>query len=181
GEPPFGTGTLEMIFYNITSGRANIDAAPPILQPVLRAAFNRDPKKRPTAAELAQWVARLRSPSGAPRRPDMITTVPNLGEAGGAPAAPATGARTRLAVTSPSAPGTAAPPAGAAAAQTGMAAPPQAGTAAMPQTGMSAVPAPPSVRPPADRPAAPGTGDATTGPGDPFPTVRVTGDDLRRA
>jgi len=181
GEPPFGTGTLEMIFYNITSGRANIDAAPPILQPVLRAAFNRDPKKRPTAAELAQWVARLRSPSGAPRRPDMITTVPNLGEAGGGPAAPDTGARTRLAVTSPSAPGTAAPPAGAAAAQTGMAAPPQAGTAAMPQTGMSAVPAPPSVRPPADRPAAPGTGDATTGPGDPFPTVRVTGDDLRRA
>ncbi|MCG5214394.1 protein kinase [Streptosporangium sp. KLBMP 9127] len=79
GQPPFGKGTLEMIFYNITAGRANVDAAPAPLQPLLRAAMQRDPAKRPSAAELAEQVARLMHRTGTrPRRPDEITTVPEM-------------------------------------------------------------------------------------------------------
>ncbi|MFB9963610.1 serine/threonine-protein kinase [Sinosporangium siamense] len=83
GQPPFGKGTLEMIFYNITAGRANVDAAPPVLQPLLRAALQRDPKKRPKATDLAAHIARLMprpTPPrpGAVRVPDEIITVPEF-------------------------------------------------------------------------------------------------------
>ncbi|WP_328808778.1 serine/threonine-protein kinase [Nonomuraea montanisoli] len=75
GQPPFGKGTLEMIFYNITAGKAEIGAAPAELQPLLKAAFQRNPGKRPKAAELAEQTARMlpRSPGGSP---DEISTVP---------------------------------------------------------------------------------------------------------
>ncbi|MFI7443657.1 serine/threonine-protein kinase [Nonomuraea indica] len=75
GQPPFGKGTLEMIFYNITAGKAEIGAAPAPLQPLLKAAFQRNPAKRPKAAELAEQTARMlpRSYSGVP---DEISTVP---------------------------------------------------------------------------------------------------------
>ncbi|MFG3440241.1 protein kinase [Nonomuraea sp. NPDC047897] len=75
GQPPFGKGTLEMIFYNITAGKAEIGAAPAPLQPLLKAAFQRNPAKRPKAAELAEQTARMlpRSFSGVP---DEISTVP---------------------------------------------------------------------------------------------------------
>ncbi|WP_436760046.1 protein kinase domain-containing protein [Streptosporangium sp. V21-05] len=79
GLPPFGKGTLEMIFYNITAGKANVDAVPQALQPVLRAALQRDPARRPAAADLAARVARLLprpgTGPGRPRVPDEITTV----------------------------------------------------------------------------------------------------------
>ncbi|WP_406674177.1 protein kinase [Nonomuraea sp. N2-4H] len=77
GQPPFGKGTLEMIFYNITAGKADISAAPPELQPLLKAAFSRDPAKRPKAAELAEQTARMLPkppPGGAP---EEISTVPH--------------------------------------------------------------------------------------------------------
>ncbi|GAA2848784.1 hypothetical protein GCM10010517_06080 [Streptosporangium fragile] len=77
GQPPFGKGTLEMIFYNITAGKANVDAVPQPLQPVLRAALQRDPAKRPKAAELAAHVARL-LPTVRPHVPDEIATVPQF-------------------------------------------------------------------------------------------------------
>ncbi|GAA3441874.1 hypothetical protein Pve01_22360 [Planomonospora venezuelensis] len=85
GEPPFGKGTLEMIFYNITAGKANVAGAPRELQPVLRAALQRDPAKRPPAAELAAQVGRLMPPAGRqnrPRVPDEITTVPRFDDSG---------------------------------------------------------------------------------------------------
>ncbi|MDH2427661.1 serine/threonine-protein kinase [Sphaerisporangium sp. TRM90804] len=82
GLPPFGKGTLEMVFYNITAGRANVDAAPPVLRPLLRAAFSRDPAKRPSAAELAARLALIAPPSrtaqGRPVRPDEALTVPDV-------------------------------------------------------------------------------------------------------
>ncbi|GII61928.1 hypothetical protein Skr01_20130 [Sphaerisporangium krabiense] len=81
GQPPFGKGTLEMIFYNITAGRANVDAAPALLRPLLRAAFHRDPAKRPTAAQLATQLVRLVPPRGGRANvPDDIMTVPDMGE-----------------------------------------------------------------------------------------------------
>ncbi|MFF4416406.1 protein kinase [Streptosporangium sp. NPDC001559] len=75
GQPPFGKGTLEMIFYNITAGRANVDAVPEALRPVLRAALQRDPARRPRAAELAAQIERLMSASGRPSPPDEVPTV----------------------------------------------------------------------------------------------------------
>ncbi len=74
GQPPFGKGTLEMIFYNITAGKAEVSAAPRELQPLLKAAFQRNPSKRPKAADLAEQTARL-APSPA-KVPDEISTVP---------------------------------------------------------------------------------------------------------
>ncbi|MEV4221328.1 protein kinase [Nonomuraea sp. NPDC049725] len=75
GQPPFGKGTLEMVFYNITAGKADVSAAPKAIQPLLKAAFQRNPAKRPKAAELAEQTARMlpRPPGGAP---DQISTVP---------------------------------------------------------------------------------------------------------
>ncbi|GAA1310566.1 hypothetical protein Psi02_39450 [Planotetraspora silvatica] len=156
GQPPFGKGTLEMIFFNITSGKANVEAAPELLRPVLRAAFHRDPAKRPAAAELLQWIDRL-----TPRRtgftpPDEISTVAEVDE--GLPSG-ASGPSGR--------PGHATPPAPSA------------------HSGHS-VPSRPRWSPPS--PSQPG-GEFVSllndGPaaqqGDPFPTVRVTGEDLRNA
>ncbi len=165
GQPPFGKGTLEMIFFNITSGRANVEAAPPPIQPMLRAAFNRDPARRPTAAELVRQLARLmpQSPGGRPRVPDEITTVPNVDDTGGQQA-PGSG-RPGGPVTGPPPTGSPMPPI----------TPPVAPVATPPVT-----PSQPGGRAEEfvsllrETPAA-GQG------GDPFPTVRVTGEDLRRA
>ncbi|WP_285774016.1 serine/threonine protein kinase [Microtetraspora sp. NBRC 13810] len=82
GQPPFGKGTLEMVFYNITAGKANIDAAPEILRPLLRAALRRDPAKRPQAAELAEQCARLMPRPARHRVPDDIPTVPEFDSRG---------------------------------------------------------------------------------------------------
>ncbi|MFB4277301.1 serine/threonine-protein kinase [Nonomuraea sp. MTCD27] len=78
GQPPFGKGTLEMIFYNITAGKADISAAPAELQPLLKAAFQRNPAKRPKAADLAERAARLlpKPVAGASSSPDEVSTVP---------------------------------------------------------------------------------------------------------
>nr|WP_211212699.1 serine/threonine-protein kinase [Nonomuraea coxensis] len=76
GQPPFGKGTLEMIFYNITAGKADISAAPATLQPLLKAAFQRNPAKRPKAAELAEQTARMLPQPPPGSVPDEISTVP---------------------------------------------------------------------------------------------------------
>ncbi|MFI6597925.1 serine/threonine-protein kinase [Nonomuraea sp. NPDC050536] len=75
GQPPFGKGTLEMIFYNITAGKADVSAAPAALQPLLKAAFQRNPSKRPKAAELAEQTARM-LPRSQTNVVDEISTVP---------------------------------------------------------------------------------------------------------
>ncbi|GGK71087.1 hypothetical protein Sme01_26960 [Sphaerisporangium melleum] len=213
GAPPFGKGTLEMVFYNITAGRANIEAAPAVIRPLLRAAFNRDPARRPRAAELAAQLAVLvppRSAPGRPRVPDEIRTVPDM------PSLPATGTSLPLPDPRPPLPGrpdagpvrpeavpaTDLPAAGlaasaeprglgAAAASTTAGASSQAGTGAAAGTSVGpSAGAFTGTGAPAG--AATGTpagefvsllGDAPQGPapGDPWPTVRVTGDDLRKA
>lgn len=216
GQAPFGKGTLEMIFYNITSGRSNVAAAPEPIQPVLRAALQRDPAKRPTAVELVDWVARIAGPAtGRPRAPDEITTVPNVDDTGGGPA-PRTGTSGPV-VSGPVVPGQVAsgqaapgpgqdefvsllgdaPGVGGASAVRGATAPdgvPASGgpwgrgkAAGItdtpvfrggPESGAAPVHPASYARPgqqarPAGLPEAQG--------GDPFPTVRVTGEDLRQA
>ncbi|MGW0807033.1 protein kinase domain-containing protein [Nonomuraea sp. NPDC002799] len=76
GLPPFGKGTLEMIFYNITAGKADVSAAPATLQPLLKAAFQRNPAKRPKAPDLAEKTARLLPQPLPGSAPDEISTVP---------------------------------------------------------------------------------------------------------
>ncbi|GAA4578527.1 serine/threonine-protein kinase [Planotetraspora phitsanulokensis] len=151
GQPPFGKGTLEMIFFNITSGKANVDAAPDLLRPVLRAAFHRDPAKRPAAAELLQWIDRLTPRRSQYTPPDEISTVAEVDEAA------------RWDRTGASLPPGASGPAGAAV-QPGY---------ARPAPAASGAPAGEFVSLLDDGPAQHG--------GDPFPTVRVTGEDLRKA
>ncbi|GIH24850.1 hypothetical protein Aph01nite_31600 [Acrocarpospora phusangensis] len=171
GLPPFGKGTLEMIFFNITSGKANVEGTPQVMQPVLRAALQRDPSRRPSAAELRDQVARLLPNPYRPRVPDEVTTVPNVDQTTGKPIAV-------LGLDGP--PPTPRPPSNEQVNQ-------QVAPKQHPQSQQN-----PHVTPAVPRSEfvsllgdAPVTGQVATPPpapaGDPFPTVRVTGEDLRRA
>jgi predicted Ser/Thr protein kinase len=57
GRAPFGTGPLEVVLFNVTQGRAELDGVPDSLRPLLEAALARDPADRPTAAELQRNLA----------------------------------------------------------------------------------------------------------------------------
>ncbi|MBP2706698.1 serine/threonine protein kinase [Microbispora sp. RL4-1S] len=59
GRPTFGGGTAESQMYAILNGKADLVGVPAALLPLLRAALHRDPARRPTAALLADRLARL--------------------------------------------------------------------------------------------------------------------------
>jgi hypothetical protein len=59
GRSPFGAGSLESVLARIASGRPDLDGVPPGLVPCLRAALDRDPERRPSAARLARWVREI--------------------------------------------------------------------------------------------------------------------------
>jgi hypothetical protein len=59
GRPPFGQGSLEVVFFNILNGRAQLEGVEEPLSSLLRSAMARDPAKRPTAAALVEAVAGL--------------------------------------------------------------------------------------------------------------------------
>ena len=71
GRPPFGTGQYETIFYRIVHGQPDLDCMPAPLLPIVLAALARDPSRRPSAAELAEFTAGLKpetlvpAPAGA--------------------------------------------------------------------------------------------------------------------
>ncbi|SDI32644.1 Serine/threonine protein kinase [Sinosporangium album] len=67
GRPTFGGGTVEAQMYAVVNGKADLDGVPASLLPLLRAALNREPVKRPTAAILADRLARLARAVEAPR------------------------------------------------------------------------------------------------------------------
>ncbi|WP_206184753.1 serine/threonine-protein kinase [Thermoactinospora rubra] len=226
GQPPFGKGTLEMIFYNITAGKADVSGAPAQLQPLLKAAFQRNPAKRPKAAELAEQTARMLPQAG--RAPDQISTVPGAGAAPEttptpritpSPASPPQGSFVSLLPDQPSGSGPqAAPPPGAANPPVNPPASPPVSPAGSPATGgHPAADATPPVSARTDRQRAdqqqgaqqhgapqhgaqqpgaqqhgapqhgarqPGSGPQAAPPqpdqGDPFPTRRVSPEELRR-
>ncbi|MGI5486592.1 serine/threonine-protein kinase [Microtetraspora malaysiensis] len=66
GRPTFGKGTVEAQMYAILHGQADLAGVPPALLPLIRAALHRDPAKRPTAAVLADRLARLARASAEP-------------------------------------------------------------------------------------------------------------------
>ncbi|MGW0073513.1 serine/threonine-protein kinase, partial [Streptosporangium sandarakinum] len=59
GKPPFGTGSFEVVCFNIMEGRANIDQAPVWLRGWLRRALAVDPDARPSAQELLRMAREL--------------------------------------------------------------------------------------------------------------------------
>jgi serine/threonine protein kinase len=180
GQPPFGKGTLEMIFFNITAGKANVDAAPQVLRPILRSALNRDPAARPTASELARRTAQLlpATPRPRPRVPDEITTVPELdtpkfpgtvrSEPRPLPGAPS-GVPTGSSGSAPVIPPIPIPSAN-----------PQQPQRQTP-TATPHLPPPPIPRPAPAEEFVSLLGESPPAPGDPWPTVRVTGQDIRSA
>ncbi|UOE22232.1 serine/threonine protein kinase [Thermobifida halotolerans] len=75
GTPPYGAGAFEVIFFRILNGEISLDGVPDALRPIVQAAVRRDPKSRPTAAQLVThteqlnldlpWVEDNYQPSGA--------------------------------------------------------------------------------------------------------------------
>ncbi|MFD1936062.1 MULTISPECIES: serine/threonine-protein kinase [Nonomuraea] len=59
GAPPFGTGTFEVICFNIMEGRAQLDKAPGWLRGWLGRALSVDPQSRPSAQELLRMARQL--------------------------------------------------------------------------------------------------------------------------
>jgi serine/threonine protein kinase len=75
GRPPFGQGSLEVVFFNIINGRAQLAGVPEPLLGVVRSALAREPGRRPSAAELVQEIAALEmepdTGSGQVTTPDL--------------------------------------------------------------------------------------------------------------
>ncbi|WP_219472241.1 serine/threonine-protein kinase [Nonomuraea rhizosphaerae] len=69
GRPTFGRGTAEAQMYAVLNGQADLKGVPVALLPLVRAALNREPGKRPTAALLADRLSRLAKVTGAPEVP----------------------------------------------------------------------------------------------------------------
>ncbi|MFJ2030205.1 serine/threonine-protein kinase [Streptosporangium sp. NPDC087985] len=74
GKPPFGTGSFEVVCFNIMEGRANIDLAPVWLRGWLRQALAVDPAARPGAQALYR-MARALDPSVTAFQETPPTTV----------------------------------------------------------------------------------------------------------
>ncbi|MCG5219762.1 protein kinase domain-containing protein [Streptosporangium soli] len=80
GRPTFGRGTVEAQMYAILNGQADLTGVPVALLPLVRAALNRSPDKRPTAVVLADRITRLAhamaahpAASGPALAPDLAT------------------------------------------------------------------------------------------------------------
>jgi serine/threonine protein kinase len=57
GQPPFGTGPADVIFYRILHEEPDISAVPERLRPLVAAALARKPEDRPTAPDLMSALA----------------------------------------------------------------------------------------------------------------------------
>ncbi|WP_214104635.1 serine/threonine-protein kinase [Acrocarpospora catenulata] len=74
GQPPFGTGTFEVVCYNILEGKAKVELAPAWLRGWLRLALATDVGARPTAAALHR-LARGLDPSVTVFKESPVTHV----------------------------------------------------------------------------------------------------------
>ncbi|WP_377271363.1 protein kinase [Peterkaempfera sp. SMS 1(5)a] len=59
GRPPFGRGAPDAVAYRIVREEADTEGVPPRLLPLVQAALDKEPARRPTAAELAEACLRL--------------------------------------------------------------------------------------------------------------------------
>ncbi|MEU7859988.1 protein kinase [Nonomuraea sp. NPDC049141] len=74
GRPTFGRGTAEAQMYAVLNGQADLKGVPVALLSLVRAALNREPGKRPTAALLADRLSRLAKVTSPPE-PDPARAV----------------------------------------------------------------------------------------------------------
>ena len=58
GQPPFGSGTSDVILYRILHDEPDIAAVPPALRPLVTAALAKEPQARPTAQALLSQLTR---------------------------------------------------------------------------------------------------------------------------
>jgi predicted Ser/Thr protein kinase len=75
GRSPYGSGSLESVLARVAAGGPDLDGLPPGLVPSVRAALDRDPARRPSAARLAAWTraADLDAPPEVPAAPTAPT------------------------------------------------------------------------------------------------------------
>jgi hypothetical protein len=73
GQPPFGSGTFESIFYRIINGQPDLATMPASLRPLVLHALARDPARRPAAADLAVRAAGLNPAQLIPERPAALS------------------------------------------------------------------------------------------------------------
>ncbi|GAA4890747.1 serine/threonine-protein kinase [Streptomonospora salina] len=59
GNPPYGAGSFEVIFFRILNGEIALDGMPDRLKPLVQAAVSRDMSARPSAADLVAQTSRL--------------------------------------------------------------------------------------------------------------------------
>ncbi len=71
GNPPFGTGQFEAIFYRIVNGQPDLGTMPAPMLPLVLSALARDPSRRPSAADLAEMSSVL-VPELLVRRPATV-------------------------------------------------------------------------------------------------------------
>jgi serine/threonine protein kinase len=70
GQPPFGSGTSDVILYRILHAEPDIAAVPAALRPQVTAALAKEPQARPTAPELlSQLTSTVAQPSAGAGNP----------------------------------------------------------------------------------------------------------------
>ena len=93
GQPPFGTGTSEVILYRILHETPDIAAVPAALHAQVAAAIDKDPHARPTAPELLSQLTRTAAlPSAGSGNPTQTVLAQTWHPAGPPPATPSWGA-----------------------------------------------------------------------------------------
>ncbi|MFI7615290.1 serine/threonine-protein kinase [Nonomuraea terrae] len=80
GRPAFGRGTAEAQMYAVLNGQADLKGVPVELLPLVRAALNREPGKRPTAALLADRLSRLAKATSAGDDPPAADAAEEAGK-----------------------------------------------------------------------------------------------------
>ena len=89
GQPPFGTGTSEVILYRILHETPDIAAVPAALHAQVAAALDKDPHGRPTAPELLSQLTRTAAlPSAGSDNPTQTVLAQTWHPAGPIPATP---------------------------------------------------------------------------------------------
>ena len=89
GQPPFGTGTSEVILYRILHETPDIAAVPAALHAQVAAALDKDPHGRPTAPELLSQLTRTAAlPSAGSDNPTQAVLAQTWHPAGPPPSAP---------------------------------------------------------------------------------------------
>jgi hypothetical protein len=59
GRQPYGSGTYQTVFFRVLQGKAELDGIPASLLPLVSAALSVDPRRRPSARQLAEQCAVL--------------------------------------------------------------------------------------------------------------------------